>query len=176
MTREEVIWKTIKGFSNYEVSNTGKIRSKDRKTWHKGSKTYMNIKAREMKQRWNKLCKCYFMDLINDDGKRRTVYPHREVALAFCINVDQENKTKVIHLDNNSENNDSTNLEWVTPSEHMQFQFMVGNKDNYEVWKVRRQRYKNGFKDTTVFVGRGRKKKGEAVKEKEKVAKEEAVV
>lgn len=121
----------------------------------------MNIKGREMKQRWNKLCKCYFMDLINDEGKRRRVYPHREVALAFCINVDHENKTKVIHLDNNPENNDSTNLEWVTPSEHMQFQFMVGNKDNYQVWKVRRQRYKNGFKENTVFVGRGRKKKEE---------------
>ena len=82
--REEEVWKAIDGFSNYEVSNSGKVRSKDRKTWHKGSKTYMKIKGKVMKQRWNKTCKCYFLDLIDDDGKRKTVYPHKEVAKAFA--------------------------------------------------------------------------------------------
>ncbi len=157
--REEEVWKSINGFGNYEVSNTGKIRSKDRKSWHSGSKIYMSVKGRVMAQRWNKLCKCYFMDLIDNGGKRRTVYPHKEVALAFCINPDPDNNTMIIHSDNNPRNNDSTNLEWVTPSAHMLFQFKVGNKDNYEVWKVRKKRYKNGFKETTVFKGRGRKKK-----------------
>ena len=156
---EEEVWKSINGFSNYEVSNTGQIRSKDRKSWHSGSKTYMNIKGRVMKQRWNKLCKCYFMDLMDDGGKRRTVYPHKEVAIAFCDNADPKNNTMIIHNDNNPRNNDASNLQWVTASEHMLFQFKVGNKDNYEVWKVRKKRYKNGFKETTVFKGRGRKKK-----------------
>ena len=63
----------------------------------------------------------------------------------------------VIHLDNNPKNNDSTNLDWVSPSDHMAFQFKVGNKDNFKVWKVRKKRYKNGFKSTTVFKGRPRK-------------------
>lgn len=155
--RIEEVWKPIDGFKNYEVSNKGQIRSKDRKTWHNGSQKHMKIKGKIMKQRWNKSCKCYFMDLINDEGKRKTVYPHKEVAKAFCINVLPEEFTMVIHLDNDPTNNDSTNLEWVNPSDHMSFQFQVGNKDNYKVWKVRKKKYKNGFRPDTVFKGRPRK-------------------
>ncbi len=159
--REEEVWKTIEGFDNYEVSNRGKIKSKDRKSWHKGSQTHMKIKGRVMKQRWNKTCKCYFLDLINNEGKRKTVYPHKEVAKAFCINVLPSEYTMIIHLDNNPRNNDSTNLDWVSPSDHMSFQFKVGNKDNFKVWKVRKKRYKNGFKETTVFKGRPKKTEAE---------------
>jgi len=101
-----------------------------------------------MKQRWNKSCKCCFLDLIDNSGKRKTVYPHKEVAKAFCINVLPSEYTMVIHLDNDPKNNDSSNLDWVSPSEHMSFQFKVGNKDNYKVWKVRKKKYKNGFKST----------------------------
>ncbi|MEM8894855.1 MAG: hypothetical protein AAGC88_09775, partial [Bacteroidota bacterium] len=60
-------------------------------------------------------------------------------------------------IDNNPKNNDSANLEWVSPSEHMAFQFKMGNKDNYKVWKVRKKKYKNGFKPDTIFKGRPRK-------------------
>ncbi|UXP33581.1 NUMOD4 domain-containing protein [Reichenbachiella agarivorans] len=141
------VWKTIEGFSNYEVSNQGAIRRKARKTWHSGSKKDIFLKERVMRQRWNKSCKCFFLDLLNDEGNRKTVYPHKEVANAFCINVLPEIHTMIVHLDNNPKNNDSTNLEWVSPSEHMSFQFEVGNKDNFKVWKTRKKRYKNGFKD-----------------------------
>ena len=148
--RIEEIWKPIDGFDNYEISNQGEIRSRDRKSWHKGSKTYMKIKGKVMKQRWNKACKCYFLDLINKEGKRKTVYPHKEVAKAFCINVMPEELTMIIHLDNNPKNNNSTNLDWVSPSDHMAFQFKVGNKDNYKVWEVRKKKYKNGFKKSST--------------------------
>lgn len=150
-------WKSIEGFDNYEISNIGKIRRKGRQTWHKGSNKWVNLKEREMKQRWNKNCKCYFLDLLDDDGKRKTVYPHKEVAKAYCINVMQEEFTMIVHLDNDPKNNDSSNLEWVTPSEHMAFQFQVGNKNNFDVWKTRKRKYKNGFKAETVFRGRPRK-------------------
>lgn len=155
--RIDEVWKPIIGFSNYEVSNKGQIKSKDRKTWHKGSGAWMNVKGKVMKQRWNKSCKCYFLDLINDEGKRCTVYPHKEVAKAFCINILPEQFTMVVHLDNNPKNNDSSNLDWVNPSEHMAFQFKVGNKDNFKVWKVRKKKYSNGFKPETVFKGRPKK-------------------
>lgn len=155
-------WNPISGFSNYEISDRGRIRSKTRKTWHKGSKTNMTIKGKMMKQRWNKLCKCYFLDLIDDDKKRRTVYPHKEVARAFVENSDADNQTMIIHLDNNPRNNKAENLKWVTPSDHMKWQFEVGNKDNFKVWKTRKKRYKNGFKPGTVLPGRPKKVKEEA--------------
>ncbi len=151
--RIEEVWKSIEGFDNYEISNQGDIRSRDRKSWHKGSKTYMKIKGKVMKQRWNKACKCYFLDLINNEGKRKTVYPHKEVAKAFCINVMPEELTMIIHLDNNPKNNNSSNLDWVSPSDHMAFQFKVGNKDNYKVWEVRKKKYKNGFKSSDNSSG-----------------------
>ncbi|WP_109833217.1 NUMOD4 domain-containing protein [Reichenbachiella versicolor] len=148
--REKEVWKDIDGFSNYEVSNRGKIKRKDRKIKRKGSENLVTLKSKIMKQRWNKACKCFFLDLLDDEGKRKTVYPHKEVARAFCINVMPSEFTMIIHLDNNPKNNDSTNLEWVTSSDHMSFQFEVGNKDNYKVWKTRKKKYKNGFKPKPV--------------------------
>lgn len=155
--RLDEVWKQINNFSNYEVSNKGKIRRRERKTFHSGSQKLITLKEREMKQRWNKACKCYFLDLLDDSGKRKTVYPHKEVAVAYCINIMPEEFTMIIHLDNNSKNNDSTNLEWVSSSEHMSFQFEVGNKNNFDVWKTRKRKYKNGFKEATIFKGRPRK-------------------
>lgn len=155
--RMEEVWKTIEGYSNYEVSNLGRIRRKARKTFHAGSNKDITLKEKVMKQRWNKTCKCYFMDLLNDEGKRKTVYPHREVASAFCINILPDEYTMIVHLDNDPKNNDSSNLEWVSPSEHMAFQFEMGNKNNFKVWRTRKEKYKNGFKADTIFKGRPRK-------------------
>jgi len=149
-------WAAIAGFSNYEISEKGKIRSLTRKVWHKGSKVNMKIRGKMMRQRWNKICKCYFLDLIDDDKKRRTVYPHKETAKAFLPNKDKA-KTMIVHLDNNPRNNKVENLQWMTPSDHMKWQFEVGNKNNFKVWKERKKRYKNGFKPDTVLPGRPRK-------------------
>ncbi|MBV6645491.1 MAG: hypothetical protein KI790_08570 [Cyclobacteriaceae bacterium] len=155
-------WLGIPGFKNYEISSRGKIRSITRKTWHRGSKTHMTLRGKMMRQRWNKTCKCYFLDLIDDEGKRRTVYPHKEVAKAFVENSKPKELTMIIHEDNNPRNNYANNLKWMTPSDHMKWQFEVGNKNNYKVWKTRKKLYKNGFKETTVLPGRPRKNKAEA--------------
>ena len=160
----EELWAPIEGFSNYEVSSKGKIRSKTRTTWHKGSKTNMKIRGKMMRQRWNKACKCYFLDLIDDNKRRRTVYPHKEVAKAFVKNGDAKSLTMIIHKDNNPRNNKAENLAWLSASDHMKWQFEVGNKNNYKVWKTRKKRYKNGFKPDTVLPGRPRKKKPETAK------------
>lgn len=148
--REEEVWKELQGFNNYLISNTGKIKRKTREVEHKSTGRKTVLKERLMKQRWNKNCKCFFLDLLDNDGNRRTVYAHKEVAKAFCINVLPSENTMIVHLDNNPKNNDSTNLEWVTPSEHMTFQFEVGNKDNFKVWQTRKKKYKNGFRNAAV--------------------------
>lgn len=140
------VWKPIEGFENYEVSNTGLIRRIERKIVSPKSEKVLNLKEKLMKQRWNKNCKCFFLDLLNKQGTRKTIYPHKEVAKAFCINVLPEDFTMIIHLDNDPKNNNSTNLEWVTASEHMAFQFQVGNKNNFKVWETRKKKYSNGFK------------------------------
>ena len=47
--KKEEEWGAIDGFSNYEISNRGKIRSKTRKVWHKGSKTHMKLRGKLMR-------------------------------------------------------------------------------------------------------------------------------
>ena len=157
MSKQETIWAEIPGFSNYQISNNGKVRSKTREVYHKGSKVMMKLKGKQMRQRWNKICKCYFLDLIDDQKKRRTVYPHKEVAKAFVQNPDPCKYVMIVHKDNNPRNNSFENLEWKTKSEHMKWQFEVGNKNNFKVWKTRKKRYKNGFKPDTVLPGRPKK-------------------
>ena len=122
----------------------------------------MKIKGKLLKQRWNGTCKCYFLDLIDDEKRRRTVYPHKETAVAFVNNPDPSELTKIIHEDNNSRNNKAYNLKWETPSDHMKWQFEVGNKNNFKMWKTRKKRYKNGFKPGTVLPGRPKKIKAES--------------
>jgi hypothetical protein len=93
----EEIWKPIKNYTDYEVSNLGRVRSI----------------SGEIK----KLCKIqgYPALTINSDGKRDTLYVHRQVAIRFVLNTDKVNKIQVNHKDGNKENNNYSNLEWVTP-------------------------------------------------------------
>ena len=116
----------------------------------------MRLKSKIMCQRWIKKCKCYFLDLMSDDKKRRTIYPHKEVAKLYVPN-DDETKIVIIHKDNNPRNNRAENLLWMTASQHMRSQFEMGNKNNFKVWKTRKKLYAYGFKETTVLPGRPKK-------------------
>lgn len=50
------------------------------------------------------------------NGKPKAHYVHRLVASAFLTNT--EDKREVNHKDGNTDNNSSSNLEWVTPKEN----------------------------------------------------------
>ena len=51
-------------------------------------------------------------------GKKKRIYAHRAVALAYIKN--QENKEQINHIDGDKLNNHVDNLEWVTASENQQ--------------------------------------------------------
>ena len=84
-------YKTIKGFENYEISNTGKIREKvnDRIL-----DTFMN--------------KGYTTIGLRIDGKRYIKEVHRLVAQTFILEFN--NKSFVYHIDGNKNNNVVSNL------------------------------------------------------------------
>ena len=107
---EEIIWKPIEGFTNYEVSNTGLVRSL------------------RVKKTGEVVCKIL---RLHDNGhgylaaplvikkKQYMMYVHRLVASAFIPNVD--NLPQVNHKDENKSNNNVDNLEWCTAKYNLSY-------------------------------------------------------
>lgn len=92
------IWKPIKGYENYVVSNYGRVKS---------------LKKDIILKHWNNNSG-YQVVKLNRKGK----LVHRLVAIAFLENND--NLQHVDHIDNNKDNNCVSNLQWVTPSYNIQ--------------------------------------------------------
>ena len=100
------IWKDIKDYEQlYVVSNTGKIKSLARKNTNGGI----------LKPSHNK--DGYLQVILCKNGKTKCFKCHRLVAEQFIPNLN--NKPEVNHIDGNKENNDISNLEWVTTSENV---------------------------------------------------------
>lgn len=107
-------WKDIKGFeSAYMVSNTGRIKSKDR-TIESGRGWNVTRKSKVIKLSINKATG-YYMINLNCRGKKYPKLIHRLVAQAFIPN--KLSKETVNHKDGNKLNNHVSNLEWATRSE-----------------------------------------------------------
>jgi len=107
------IWKDIEGYEGYyQVSNLGEIKSLERVT----------IQGKLLKEKLIKSSdnhnKYLYVSLFKD-GNRKAVGVHRLVAQAFIPNP--ENKPQVNHIDENTMNNNSENLEWVTGKENSNY-------------------------------------------------------
>ena len=114
------IWKDVIGYEElYEVSNLGKIRSKDRIVYQQNNGTLCkhlyNGKILKLKKEKNG----YIRIRLSKNGKAITKSLHRIVAETF-IPHDKENNV-VNHLDNNPSNNMVSNLEWTTYKGNMQY-------------------------------------------------------
>lgn len=108
----EEIWKTIDGFEAYQVSNLGKVRSKDR---------YANsgIGIRLYKGRILMLQKNhdgYIHVVLSKDSKQTTLNVHRLVYEAFNGKIPEG--MQVNHIDEDKSNNRLENLNLMTPKEN----------------------------------------------------------
>ena len=103
-------WKTINGFSNYEISNQGEVRNKITNYILKGRLSRSGYLQVNIKR--------------DEDGKFINQYIHRLVAIYFIDNP--ENKREVNHKDGNKINNTLDNLEWVTSSENQMHRHSIG--------------------------------------------------
>ena len=95
------IFKDIKGYENYQVSNLGNVKSLG------------NDKTRKEKiLKPNKLKNNYLQVVLCKEGKRKYHLIHRLVAEAFIPN--HNNLPQLNHLDEDKTNNTISNLEWCT--------------------------------------------------------------
>ena len=114
MTEE---WKDILGYEDfYQVSNLGRIMSKDRKVVLKSGLIRMT-KSKILSNRNGR----YLTIGLNKDRKQNQFLVHRLVAQHFVANP--ENKPQVNHLDGDKNNNNSSNLEWCTSGENQKHAF-----------------------------------------------------
>lgn len=93
-----MIWKEIKGFENYQISNTGLIRKEDKILAPFDNNGYLRIL------------------LINGDKKQKKLI-HRLVAETFIPTDDTS--LQVNHKNLDKMNNHVDNLEWVTSKENV---------------------------------------------------------
>lgn len=99
------MWKEIKGFSRYEVSDTGEVRNKETGEIIKQSTSKDGIKSVNF--------------MMNDKGEYKKLYVHRLVAISF---VERMNKkaNRVRFIDGNKNNITPENLEWCTMRQLLQ--------------------------------------------------------
>jgi len=132
-------WMVLPGYSNYFVSNKGTVK-KIRKI--KGSRGFKEIILKSRSINGYKA-----LSLVNDTGKKKTVYIHQAIANCFISKPKSTSKLIVFHKDGNKENNAVENLVWKTFSDFMKNEFETGRRSNKELWSKRVKKY--GPKGTT---------------------------
>ena len=111
-------WKEVIGFPNYEVSNLGRVKSKERtiECLTLGGVTCKKVMKEKILKPHLGVQGYYIHSLRQDTNKPKFVPLHRIIAMAFIPNPD--NKPEVDHIDRNKQNNSINNLRWATKSEN----------------------------------------------------------
>jgi len=104
-------WRVVPGFCRYEISDAGELRTSDVRH----------------PMKWQRVAGYLATRLWADDGRRRRVYAHRAVALAF-IGQPPTPSHEAAHGDGNRLNNAAPNLRWATPKENSADRFRHGTQ------------------------------------------------
>jgi hypothetical protein len=104
-------WKQIPGYNQYEISNTGIVKS------------LKYNKKRHLKQELNK---GYLRVTLSKNNVQKRFQVHVLVAKMFCNGF--SSNREVNHKDFNRTNNLYTNLEWLTRSENEKYTYTHGRK------------------------------------------------
>lgn len=121
-------WRTVPEWDLYEISNMGRLKSKDRLIRNNGGK-YLR-KETMLKPVPDK--HGYLTFRLSQDNKKKSAKIHRLVAMAFIPNP--ENKPCVNHIDNDPSNNRVDNLEWCTMQENTDWMIKQGRFKRTQQW------------------------------------------
>ena len=106
------VWKDIEDYPNYQVSNFGNVKSKERYTKQRNGMSLRKEKL--LKPQKDK--KGYMQVILYNENGYKHFKVHTLVATYFVPNLGE--KPQVNHLDGNKENNHYSNLEWCTDLEN----------------------------------------------------------
>ncbi len=95
------IWKSIKNYKDYQISNLGRVKSLPRKN----RLNELILKLDTHKQGYKRIG-------LRKNNKTKKFLVSRLVAIHFIANIN--NLPEVNHKDGNKSNNKSNNLEWIT--------------------------------------------------------------
>lgn len=106
------IWRNIPGFSRYQASNNGNLRSMN----YKNSGKIKSLKPAKSKDGYLRTV------LLNDEGKYKSIQVHRMIMLSFHGYSELE----VNHINGITNDNFLSNLEYVTHSENLLHAYRIG--------------------------------------------------
>lgn len=117
------IWKDIIDFPNYQISNLGRVKSKER---------IVNALYNSKKRNRERILKLFtnnrgykVVTLYNHNGKSNPIFVHRLVAKSF---INNPNKHNIInHINADKGDNRVDNLEWCTQSHNIKEAYRLGN-------------------------------------------------
>jgi hypothetical protein len=150
----EEIWKDVAVCEQYyQVSNHGRVRSKDRQT-RNGTASFVK-KGKILKPQPNS--NGYLRVIFTIDRNKKFFFVHRLVAMAFVLNP--ENKPHVNHIDSNHLNNKASNLEWVTHAENMHHAISRGRFERHfkktgEIFKRLNKNLRKPVEGTCLKTGK----------------------
>lgn len=119
---DQEIWKTYPEYDFIEVSNLGRVRTKDRTVTRSDGREQF-VKGRVLKQQLQRNGYMYVGFGVN--GKTVRLLTHRMVAISYVPNPN--NYSEVNHKDNDRTNNVVSNLEWCT------VQYNIAYREKYGV-------------------------------------------
>jgi len=123
-------WKEIPGYEGiYQASNLGRIRTCENKTTYTERHGARHWKQRIIKQKYqtrkhNRNGKKDARVCLWKDGTEKTFLVSRLVAMTWCEGYSEG--LTVNHIDGNPENNNASNLEWVTHKENSIHSYRIG--------------------------------------------------
>ena len=130
----EEIWKDIKGYEGYQVSNFGKIRTYKKITFTKkhGIRHWkdriLHFKPSTNSKQKSKQGMGYRVDLWKD-GKPKTLLVARLVATTFLEDLINTDMT-VNHKNGNRLDNRVENLEWLSRADNIKYGYQNGQYAN----------------------------------------------